>query len=61
MKTKLIKCGLCKREMPSEACELAAHHTVINGEKHTFCCEACARSYKEKSSKQRAKTTQSSN
>ncbi|UCG44787.1 MAG: hypothetical protein JSV58_05170 [Candidatus Bathyarchaeota archaeon] len=61
MKTKLIKCGLCKREIPSETCELAAYQTVVNGEKHTFCCEACARTYQKKSSEQHAKTKQSTN
>ena len=58
MKTRLVKCGLCKREMLSETCELAAYHTVIDGEKRTFCCEACAKSYQKKNSEQRAKTEQ---
>ena len=60
MKSKLIQCGQCKREMTSGSCELATHHTVVDGEKHVFCCEACAGNYQKKKREQHARTKQSS-
>jgi hypothetical protein len=56
MKSKLIQCGLCKREMAAESCELATVQTVVDGEKHVFCCEACARNYQKKEREQTART-----
>ena len=48
MKARFIQCELCKKEIPLESCELAAYHTVIDGKKYVFCCEACAKSYQRK-------------
>lgn len=60
MKSKLIQCGLCKKEIAAESCELATYQTVVDGEKNVFCCEACARSHHKKTGEQRARTKQSS-
>jgi YHS domain-containing protein len=58
MKARFIQCELCKKEIPLESCELATYCTVIEGKEYVFCCEACARSYREKRKEQHTKRRQ---
>jgi YHS domain-containing protein len=51
MKPKFVRCAFCKMEIPSEACELAAHRAVIDGKEYIFCCGQCARLYQQKKRK----------
>jgi len=51
MKPKFVKCAYCKTEVPSDACKLAAHRTIIDGEEYIFCCARCAQQYQEKRKK----------
>jgi YHS domain-containing protein len=53
MKPEFVKCDYCKAEIPSEACRLAAHTTVIDGKEYVFCCAKCAQRYKKKKEKTR--------
>jgi YHS domain-containing protein len=48
VKPEFVRCELCKAEIPSEACKLAAYSTTIDGTKYLFCCEKCAERYKQK-------------
>ena len=54
MKPEFVKCDYCKAEIPSEACRLAAHTTVIDGKEYVFCCVKCAQRYKKKKEKTRS-------
>ena len=51
MKPKFVQCEYCQTEIQSEGCALAAHTTVIDGNKYTFCCSKCADRYKSKTKK----------
>jgi YHS domain-containing protein len=51
MKSEFVRCEFCKAEMPSEACKLAAHRTIIGGKEYVFCCAKCAERYKQKRKK----------
>ena len=51
MKREFVRCEFCKTEIPSETCALAIYNTVIDGKQYTFCCEQCAKRYKQKKKK----------
>ncbi len=48
MKPQFVRCELCKAEVQTDECSFAVHRTEINGEEHVFCCQQCAKNYKEK-------------
>lgn len=51
LKTEFIRCELCKIEIPSEICELAAYRKVVDGREYVFCCQKCAERYQQKKAK----------
>ena len=51
MKPEVVKCEFCKMEIPSEACKLAAYRTTLGGKEYIFCCEQCAKRYRQKKEK----------
>ena len=55
MNPEFVRCELCKAEIPSETCKLAAYSTTIDGTKYLFCCEKCAERYKQKEKGKKAK------
>jgi YHS domain-containing protein len=42
---------MCKAEIPSESCKLAAYSAKFDGKEYLFCCIKCAQKYKEKKRK----------
>ena len=48
MKPEFVRCEFCKSEIPLETCKLAAYSAVVDGKQYLFCCEQCAKRYKEK-------------
>jgi hypothetical protein len=48
MESEFIQCDFCKKETLVDSCELATHHTVIEGKEYTFCCKACAKRYQQR-------------
>jgi YHS domain-containing protein len=48
MTPEFVRCEFCKVEIPTEACQLAAYRTVIDGKEYMFCCAQCAKRYKQK-------------
>ena len=51
MKPEFVRCEMCKTEIKSESCNLAAYSTKIEGKEYLFCCMKCAQRYKEKKRK----------
>jgi YHS domain-containing protein len=48
MKPQFVRCEFCKTEISTETCKLATYSTTIDGKEYTFCCQQCAKRYKEK-------------
>lgn len=46
--TRIIRCEQCNMKMAGDGCEFAVYARVVDGEKHTFCCEKCAERYEKK-------------
>jgi len=51
MKAEFIRCEFCKAETPTETCQFAAYHTVVDGKEYVFCCESCAQRTRKKQKK----------
>lgn len=48
MRGKVVKCELCKIEIPSEKCEFAIFKMIVEGKEQLFCCAKC---YEQKQKK----------
>lgn len=55
--TEFTRCEHCNVKMAGDHCELATYVKVIEGKRHTFCCEKCAEHYEKKRRSQSSSTS----